>query len=101
MQNGIKNPASLHRRHKGGRSLPLRLFQGTYTGGTLALGKFHLGQMTRRREAQGMEHPVPSNSAKVPHQGFMLVCGDRTNYLIGPALNNSRINTCMKKRHKA
>ena len=64
-------------------------------GGTLDLGRFHLGRTTRLGEAQGMENPVPSNSAKVPHQGFVLVRGDRSDCFVGPALNDNRVNTCM------
>ena len=74
---------------------PLRLFQGACRGGTLALGEFHLGQATRRGETLGMKHPVPSNSAKVPHQGPMLIRGDRPDYFVGPALNDSWVNTCI------
>ena len=42
-----------------------------------------------------MEHLVLTNSAKVPHQGFVFVRRNRPNYLIGSALNDYRINTCM------
>jgi hypothetical protein len=47
-----------------------------------------------------MEHPVPSNSAKVPHQGFVLVRGIRSDYLVGPALNDSWIHTCMAEEEQ-
>ena len=42
-----------------------------------------------------MEHPVPSNSAEVRYQGFVLIIGDRTDYFVGPAFNNNWVNTCI------
>ena len=64
-------------------------------GDALALNNFQFGRPLRSAEAQRVEHPVPSNSAKVPHQGFVFVRRNWPNYLIGSALNDYRINTCM------
>ena len=74
---------------------PLCLFQGASRGGTLAHGEFHLGQPARHGETQGVEHPVPSNSAKVPLQGLVLIRGDRSDYFVGPALNDDWVDTCI------
>ena len=62
-------------------------------GGALALSEFHLGQSLRSGEAQSVEHPVPSNSTEVPHQGFVFIPRNRTDHLIGPPLDDNRINT--------
>ena len=62
---------------------------------TLAFSKFHLSQPMRSEEAQSMEHPVLSNCAKVPHQGFVLILRDQSDHFVGSALNNNRVNTYM------
>ena len=62
-------------------------------GGALAISKLRLGRPLRSGETQGVEHPVPSNSAKVTHQSFVLALRDRPDHLVGPALNHNRVNS--------
>ena len=63
-------------------------------GDALALSEFHLSQSLRGREAQSVEHPVPSNSAEVPHQGLVLVLRNRSDHFVGPALDHNRVKSC-------
>jgi len=69
-------------------------------GGALALNNFYLGHLLRSGEAQGMEYPIPADPAEMTHQGFVFIPRNRTDHLIGPALDDNRINTCKDKETK-
>ena len=64
-------------------------------GSVLALRKFYLGRPLRSGEAQGMKYPIPADSAEVSHQGLVFVPRNRSDHLVGPALDNGRIYPCI------
>ena len=73
----------------------LRFPRGVCRGGVLTLRKFYLGRPLRSGEAQGMKYPIPADSAEVSHQGLVFVPRNRSDHLVGPALDNGRIYPCI------
>ena len=96
MQNGVDEPTFLLWLCGRRRLLPLCFFQSfRLLRAALAFSKFQLGRPLRGGKAQRVEHPVPSSPAKMPDESFVLFPRDRPNHLVGPTLDNNRVNTYM------
>ena len=96
LQNSIEQPASLSRL-RGRRSFSSLCFLKSLCllRAAMTFAKLQLCRSRRSREAQRVEHPVPSGPTKMAGEGFVLVFRHRPDQLIGPGLDDSRVHPCI------